>query len=259
MIKLGLVLLLFCPSLFAIDIDGAISLGSKYKTQEKYAKDCLGVNTICHGQACYLFYSDFEIIAGAAARANQELRPFTREDAEKLNLSGLTHIYVTVSNNNGVIGEELYARHWAGGNIHMVIQSGGKLIQPVEKGNGSFSSLLFLLGYAETSLENSFDFAFNLSQEQLFSPGETILIDAQAKKHIEKASFADILHLRPYEAKDPQLFMFKDGTSMCLDLVKTTEEYYRLKDHRGISHDIPLKQVKTVIIDRNKPCSLGYQ
>jgi hypothetical protein len=93
----------------------------------------------------------------------------------------------------------------------------------------------------------------------LFSPAETVLIDAQAKKYIEKVSFADILHVRPYEAKDSQLFMFKDGSSECRDLVKRKEDDYVLKDARGIEQILPANKVKTVAIDRDKPCTLGYQ
>lgn len=247
-----------------LDIDGAITVGSRYKTAEKYGKEWFKHNTVCHGQICYMFYSDFEVVAAAAARANQEMRTFTRDDAEKLELTGQTHVLIAVGHSDtggilGMIGQGVYVKHWASGNVHMVIKSGDQLIQPVSKGSGNASSsILFLLGYVSASMSNSFEFTFDLSPEQQFSECETIVIDAQAKKYSYKVNLAEIMHLKPYIPTDPQLFIFQDETTSCLDLIKRDDQNYFLRDARGIEKLIPVGRVKSIMTDKANRCTVGY-
>lgn len=232
--KLAVLALLLPTVLFAIqpdDVDTAIALGSRYKTEMKCMADIAPQNAVCKKQFCYLFFSDFEIIAGAAARANQEMRHFSRADVRSLPLSGFTSVYVIMGQNEiggiiGAISQHYFARHWARGNVHMALKFGDQIIQPVSKSLNEASiatttlpiytfwkaspnsSLLFGGPLQVSDLLADFEFTYNLTPEQQTSICEAILIDCQGKKYIHKIDLSQVLHVKPHIPKNPSLFEF---------------------------------------------------
>jgi hypothetical protein len=280
--KLGALILLLPTVVFAIqpsEIDTAIAIGSCYKTEMEYVADISSQNTICKKEFCYLFFSDFEIIAGAAARATQEMKQFTKSDVESLPLRGLTKVYVSVGKSvtGGLIGairDRNFVQHWAGGNVHMVLKIGDQIMQPVSSSlNGVLGPTLTLPIYAfweappdpsllaagplhTSDLQAYFEFSYDLTPEQQSSVCEIILINGQAKKHVDRIDLSQVLHVKPHVAENPTLFEFQNGQSMCLDLIKQTEEQYLMKDARGIVKKVPLHEVKTTRMNAHNPCNI---
>lgn len=277
------ILVLLLPTvIFAIqlnDADTAIAIGSRYDTETNYLADISPQNTICKNEFCYLFFSDFEIVARAAAMAHQEVRQFTKNDMESLPLSGFTSVYVSIgkSTTGGIIGDirDLdFVKRWGGGNVRMVLEFGGRMVQPVSKSlNGASapartppiyafwkafpnSSLLFGGPLQVSNLQANFEFTYDLTPAQQSSVCEIILINCQGHRHMDRIDLSRVLHVKPYRAENPTLFEFQNGQSMCLDLIKQTEEQYLMRDARGILKTVPLHEVKTARIDARHPCNV---
>lgn len=125
----------------------AIAEGKRYASRDKYLSD--GATKFRCNVAGFWsfdgiskgiqFFTDFDAIAAAAAAANREMRPFTLEQAKALPLTGLLLANVGMTARGKFPMERLQNDYVAKG-VHLVLQVGDSLIQPITKGDVATTS-----------------------------------------------------------------------------------------------------------------------
>ena len=185
-------------SLTTNQIAAAISYGSHYKTKEKFLEKGLRGVRVKLASAMALdgiskfatFFNDWNGIAAEAAAANQQLKEVKPEDFVP---EGLLHAFVEV-HASGAIPASKLNRRYLEGRAHLVLRSGEKTIQPVEKSmlmrsDQSPASIVLGLPTGKITLE----FAFKVSPADLAQGVEIILIDGDGNQHRAKANLAEAL------------------------------------------------------------------
>jgi hypothetical protein len=120
-------------------LNAAIRHGTGFKTQKKYlekaAKEsrCKWAGTMSSDgiQKHIVFLSSFDLVAGAAAQAQAEMRPFGLAEARALEIPDAVYAIVTMKA-QGMIGRQKLHNRYAPG-LHLVLESGGMRIQPIDK------------------------------------------------------------------------------------------------------------------------------
>lgn len=201
------------------DYAKAIATGMSFKSRLKYleagTKDQriqLASAWAKDGMSKYVtLFTDFEAIASAAAQANQEMRPFSVEDAKKMPLTGLVFAHVEV-HARGSIPVKKLAKRYVQNAAHLVLEVDGKVIQPVKKeltravdasvqlpvGFYTFwqSTNVSLLTGGTLGIDGAkaeMEFAYSIDPAMRSKKGKVILIDADGNKHFEDVDFSKVL------------------------------------------------------------------
>lgn len=199
-----------------VDYAKAIAYGQSFKSRAAFLgsgmKDqkiqLAGVMALDAASKSVTFFSDFDVVASAAALAKQEMRDYTVEDAKSLPLTGLTYAHVEV---HGMGIQSRIATRYIKNSAHLVLEVDGKVIQPLRKEltavPGGRPSGVVLLNYWETKnvsilsggpLEINgqnavMEFVFPLDLATLRSKkGKVILIDGEGNKHQKDVNFGKV-------------------------------------------------------------------
>lgn len=121
-------------------LQAAISEGLKFPTRARYlekgtkAGRCGWAGTFSMDgiKKEVRFFTDFDIVAASAAAANGEMRRFTLEEARKLPLYDVLFANVWMKAQGAFPVRRLQSKYVEGG-LHMVLQVGDSLIQPLSK------------------------------------------------------------------------------------------------------------------------------
>jgi len=156
------------------------------------------------------FFTDFDAIASASAQAQQEMRPFSRKDAEALPLSGLIYAHVEI-HGRGMLPTRKVESRYVKNQAHLVVQIGEEIVQPLSKELSSSGDASFILPIAlftwwdvgNVSLltggplgvygaRAEMEFVFRFTAEQLKRKATVILIDADGNKHDETVDLSKL-------------------------------------------------------------------
>ena len=212
------------------DYGKAIAYGQSFKSRLQYLdkglkdqKIQLASSFAKDGMSKYVtLFTDYEIIASAAAQAHQEMKGFTAEDAKKLPLSGLVLAHVEVKSRGSLTMKKLNKRY-VKNQAHLVLEIDGHIHQPIKKNLSAISEVrvnptVSVLDYWDTkqvslltggsleamdsgngwtganySAKVEMEFAFQLDPSARAKKGRIILIDADGNKHQEDVDFGKIL------------------------------------------------------------------
>jgi len=195
------------PMMTKQEISQAVEYGIKHKTRSHYLKKGLKHKKLqiasafaMDGISKYVtFFTDFDVVAAAAADANHKLRKFTEEEIEELPLTGVLYANVQV-HGRGALPVRKLKRRYTRGDAHLVLEIDGKIIQPLSSQitderdasvwvpvtlftwwNTKNMSLLTAtpLGFAGRRVE--LEFAFSLNAEQMTKRATVILIDGETE------------------------------------------------------------------------------
>lgn len=120
-------------------IASAIQKGQRYRSRQSYLED--GTRDV----TCTLsniwsrdgitkevrFFSDFDVIAAAAADAQRQMRAFGLDEARKLPLTGLLHVNVQMTA-HGLFPVKRLEDEYAAKGVHTVLAVGDSIVQPLE-------------------------------------------------------------------------------------------------------------------------------
>lgn len=125
-------------------VQRAIAEGMRYRTRGEY------LERGTKGHACKIaglfamdgiskeirFFTDYDIVASAAAAANAEMRSFTLADARQLPLTGLVLANVRMTARGMIPVRELQSKYVKNG-VHLVLRVNDTLVQPIKKESAS--------------------------------------------------------------------------------------------------------------------------
>ena len=206
------------PSLTRQEISQAIEYGIKYKTRSHYLKKGLKHKKLQFASAFAMdgiskyvtFFTDFDVVAAAAADANHKLRKLTEEEIKELPLTGVLYANVQV-HGRGYLPVKKLKRRYTRGDAHLVLKIDGKIIQPLSSQitderdasiyipvtlftwwNTKNMSLLTAtpLGFVGKRVE--LEFAFSLNPEQMAKRATVILIDGDGHHHKKQIDLSKI-------------------------------------------------------------------
>ena len=199
-----------------VDCAKAITYGQSFKSRAAFLEHGLKDQRIQLASVWALdaasksvrLFSDFEVVASAAARAKQEMRDFTIEDARLLPLTGLTYAQVEV---HGMGIQSKMQTRYVKNAAHLVIEVDGKIIQPLKKelteAQGSQASGGALLKYWDTNSVSILsgeplvlagatavmEFVFPLDRATLRTKkGRVVLIDGEGNRHQKEVDFGRV-------------------------------------------------------------------
>jgi hypothetical protein len=120
-------------------IDAAIRQGLQFKSRASYLEDgtrdvtCTLANIWSRDGITkeVRFFSDFDVIAAAAADAQRQMRPFGVEDAKKLPLTGLLHVNVQMTA-HGLFPVKTLQQQYASKGVHTVLSIRDSVVQPLD-------------------------------------------------------------------------------------------------------------------------------
>ncbi|MCU1250089.1 MAG: hypothetical protein JWQ49_3118 [Edaphobacter sp.] len=202
-------------------IQDAIAKGKQYRTRDRYLDGGIKAQKIRlagafagDGISKYLiFFTDYDIVAAAAADAAHQMREFSDVDAKNLPLSGLTLVNVQL-HARGDFPVRRLQQHFIGQNLHLVLQIGNTVIQPVARSdvrdsgvmpadgplvvrywtNGNTSLITTdRLGFSAERIE--VEFAFQIPPEIAAAKAKAILIDGEGKHYVDEVDLAKIRHV----------------------------------------------------------------
>jgi hypothetical protein len=161
-----------------------------------------------------LFFTDYDIVAAAAAAAHQQMRELSVADIQKLPLSGLVFVNVQLHARGTFPVERLQGRFGSTSDkLHLVLQIGDKVLQPVGRSDMRDSGVVSptgpiivrswtigntsmittdQLGYSQERVE--VEFVFRLPADFADRKAKAILIDGQGKQYKVDVDLAAILH-----------------------------------------------------------------
>ena len=190
-------------------IAAAISYGKRFRTRNRYLREGMKHSRIqiasafaMDGMSKYVtFFSDFHVVASAAAAAENEMRELSQEEIAKLPLSGLLYAHVEV-HARGLLPVRKLERRYTRNDAHLVLQIDNQIIQPLSKritGQEDTSVVLPValytwwevgkvslltggtLGFEGQKVE--LEFAFKLDKETANKKATVILIDGDGNRH----------------------------------------------------------------------------
>lgn len=120
-------------------LEAAIRRGAAFKTQKKYFEEAAKASKCKWSGAMsgdgiekhIVFLSGFDLVAGAAAQAHAEMRPFDLAEARALEVPDAVYAVVTMKARGQIGRQKLHNRYAPG--LHLVLESGGTRIQPIDK------------------------------------------------------------------------------------------------------------------------------
>jgi hypothetical protein len=139
------------------------------------------------------FFTDFEVVASAAAAARQVARRFTPADAEHLPLRGLIHAHVEIR------GRDEQARkavaRFTEKSAYLVLQFGDENVEALsnEAPETRPASLLTGAPLGFNGSHSELEFAFELTIKQKAGKASVVLIDAEGNQYHGKIDFATIV------------------------------------------------------------------
>lgn len=190
-------------------ISKAVAYGESFPSRNRYLEGALKRNKFQIASAWskdgiskyFIFFSDFDIIASAASEAKHEMRHLTKEDIQKLPLSGLVYVNVQL-HARGTMPVRKLEKRFTRSNAHLVFEIDGRVIQPISKqllsqndASVEFPVALFTwwetknislvtggtLGYDAQRVE--LEFAFSLAPDQMNKEATVILIDGDERQY----------------------------------------------------------------------------
>jgi hypothetical protein len=151
-------------------------------------------------------FTDFDIVAAAAAGANSQMRPFTAVEASTLPLFNMTFATVSMTARGEFPVRTLRTKYAAEG-VHMVLQLGDSLVQPISRHQaettGSSAHIGTLIRWYDlggvsllTAAPLGFhrqefrqEFAFDVRPESVKGSPTVWVIDADGKRTQLKCNF----------------------------------------------------------------------
>jgi len=188
------------PVLKPQQIQAAIQEGRKYKTIDQFLEKGLKGRRVKlagamakDGISKYAtFFNDWQAVAAEAAAAHQQMREL---DVNEVQSNGLLHVFVEVRG-GGIVGVSRLDRGYQGKRAHLVLKTGERIIQPVDKSMIKQSNeVAGTLLWGTTMRKITLDFAFDVSPDDLQSPVEVILIDGDGNKHHQTVDLSGILNI----------------------------------------------------------------
>jgi hypothetical protein len=201
-------------------IRSAIARGKQYRTRDQYLESGLRSQRFqlssawaTDGISKYLvFYTDYDIVAAAAAGASHEMRELSDADVQKLPLSGLVIVNVQL-HARGTFPVERLRNKFVGDNLHLVLQTGDQIIQPIARSDMRDTGVLepsgpLVVNYwqvGNTSIINAermgfsqdrveVEFAFRVAPDAASKKAKVILIDGGNKHHEKEIDLAGMLN-----------------------------------------------------------------
>lgn len=197
------------------DLGEAIALGNRFKKHNDFLEDGLKAYKIqmssamaMDGMSKYLtVLTDWTTVAGAAADAKRQLKPFTLDDAKQVPLNGLVHVIVEI-HARGLIPTNRINGKYGNGKAHLVLQFGEAIVQPLDNKLLSETSSTFYYGWNYTVLtfgnmgwvfggpagwrDKKFvmTFSYQLADEQREKRARAILIDSNSGQDKVDIDFA---------------------------------------------------------------------
>ena len=201
-------------------LEAAIQHGTKFKTQKKYFEEAAkesqckwsGVMSGDGIEKHIVFLSGFDLVAGAAAQAQAELRVFGLAEARALGVPDAIYAIVTMKA-RGMIGRDKLQSRYAEG-LHLVLDSGGKRIQPIEKDSPvvgatghqatlynwySAGGMTFLSGLPLGTAQLQQGFVFPISPWRVANDVSVSAIDADGNRKDLTCSMRQLRHGEPRE------------------------------------------------------------
>jgi hypothetical protein len=206
-------------------VSQAVARGKLYSCRADFLKDGLKSKKIKidgamarDGVSKYVtFYDDRDVIAAAAAEANQKMRDLSPVDIASIPHSGLLFANVEI-HARGLIPTKRMAQRYMDGNAHLVLEIGDGVIQPVKIGTyptppktecyntmylwSVFGNYNFSVGGLVPIAipcgsvgpnKIAIEFAFALDEEQRRAKkAEVILLDGDGKRHSAEFDLATL-------------------------------------------------------------------
>jgi hypothetical protein len=162
---------------------------SRWKKFGRFAADGIRKDAV--------FFNDWQAIVAQAAAANHQVRELKPADVQS---KGLLHVFVEMQAKGGTVAELVrYNEH-----CHFVLRIGDRVVQPVDK-NANFrdgqSTEVFLVEHTSRqanpvgSPRITVSYSFDVSPQDLLSPVEMILVDADGNRITHEADLAGILDI----------------------------------------------------------------
>lgn len=197
----------------------AIEEGQRYRSRQEYLDNGLKTAKFQFASAWALdgiskyvtFFTDFEVVAAAAADAKREMRNFGLLEARKLPLEGFLYATMDVTG-RGMLNVGKVKPRFGNGNARVVLQDGDSIIQPLLKkdpenassntvlgtgylwtGGGNMGILTGMpLGFYNATARQ--DFAFAISPKALDRKIKAFLIDAEGNRYEKEIEISSLLH-----------------------------------------------------------------
>lgn len=199
------------------DLTEAMALANRFKKHNDFLEDGLKPYKVrmssamaMDGMSKYLtVITDWTTVAGAAADAKRQLKPFALENAKQVPLNGLVHIIVEI-HARGLIPTKRIESKYGNGKAHLVLQFGEENVQPLDHKLLSETSSAFYYGWNFTVVtfgnmgwlfggpagwqEKKFvmSFSYQLTDAQMEKKARAILIDSNSGQDKVDIDFAQL-------------------------------------------------------------------
>lgn len=174
---------------FTIQSPWAVPSHSRWGKFGKLASDGISKDAV--------FFNDWQAVVAQCAAAYHEVRELKPADVQS---KGLLYVFVEMQARGGTVAEVLrYNEH-----SHFVLRVGGvggRVIQPIEKTTNfrygqSTESFITSGTMGRRRRKTTVSYAFDVSPQDLLSPVEMILVDADGNRITHEADLAGILDIK---------------------------------------------------------------
>jgi hypothetical protein len=200
-------------------IKKAIAFGQTFKSRSKFLEDGMKASKVQiassmakDGISKYVtFFTDFDAVASAAAQANQQMKPFSLNEAKTLPLTGLTYAHIELHARGDLPVRRLNKR-FIQNSSHFVLKIGEDVLQPLSKEmskaqDASWEMPIALFSWWQAGNVSlltggtlgmsggrvEMEYVFRIPDEKAIGPAQAIIIDGDGKRHSEKIDLAKAL------------------------------------------------------------------